>query len=656
MVSLQRLLIFSSRLLIDACWQGASGINQQLHIHMKEAKDTKNQQSLPLSKIRYWCPAIGISFVIILWVFSISICSAGTINYVDVNNASASDSNPYPSTQSKPWKTIQHAANVLHPGDTVYIKAGTYSGTVTVTNSGNAGAGYITYSAYPGQEQQAVIDHGGFIMNKASYIMVTGLKVQYASGIAIGAYGPGGNIGIYDNYTYDSGSSGIAAWGLAYESDPALYNWKALTNIVIDGNTIEKAMDHQGWNEQLDVANGVDNFEVCLNTLKNGMYSTNGGEGIDCKEGVSNGKIWGNKIFNNPKYGIYLDAGASDPKYYKNGPALMTNIEVFNNLVYDNRNHGIGITSEGRGNINGVYIYNNVIYGNGADGILLYDFGFTNIPRLNYAKNITIANNTSYGNTNWGVDLNHKYAQNVIVRDNICFKNTFAIWNRTTNTSLTIDHNVMGPSWNNVGNGGGVNTFVSDPKFVNVAGGDFHLQGDSPAVDYGTNSGMFGIDYDGADRPGGSAYDCGAYEYNLSPKYEVENLGFLSDGAASGVIYDSPLSDGEGVQLYSTETGDDLIFPIYVPTNGISYTVRIGIKNRWDRGIFQFAAAPSVDGTYYDHGSPVDEYAPSQVYTHVDIPVTFGSIGNKGFRFTVTGKNPSSSNYYLVVDYIQLIP
>lgn len=52
-----------------------------------------------------------------------------------------------PGTISQPFKTIQQAAAVAEPGDTVYLEAGTYRETVTPAHSGTASAP-ITYCAY----------------------------------------------------------------------------------------------------------------------------------------------------------------------------------------------------------------------------------------------------------------------------------------------------------------------------------------------------------------------------------------------------------------------------------------------------------------------------------------------------------------------------
>ena len=56
---------------------------------------------------------------------------------------------------ARPYQTIQKAASMAGPGDTVYIEGGTYHGTVTPANSGSASAP-ITYMPY--NNQQVTID------------------------------------------------------------------------------------------------------------------------------------------------------------------------------------------------------------------------------------------------------------------------------------------------------------------------------------------------------------------------------------------------------------------------------------------------------------------------------------------------------------------
>ena len=260
-------------------------------------------------------------------------------------------------------------------------------------------AGWITYTAYPGHEQKAVIDRGGFYMNQKSYIKVTGLRIQHSSGLGLWVTGPGGNYVVSGNYIYDIENSVIAVWGVAYRQDPGQYHFRAVTNVLVENNTIEQACNG-GYDEQLDIANGVDGFEVRHNILKNGINGTHRGEGIDCKEGASNGRIWDNELFNLQRWAIYLEAGNGTSEYYKI-PGVLTNIWIFNNRVHHNHSHGIGLTTEGRGNIDGIRVYNNLCYSNTGDGIIVYHHPWGS----GYIKNVRIINNTVYGNEHQGPSL-----------------------------------------------------------------------------------------------------------------------------------------------------------------------------------------------------------------------------------------------------------
>ena len=419
---------------------------------------------------------------------------------VDGANALASDNNP--GTEAQPWKTIQWAAAYLQAGETVQIKAATYTGDVYPASSGNAN-GWITYSAYPGQEQQAVIDHAGFYIQQKSYLKVSGLKVQHSSGWGIGIQGPGANnISISGNYVYDIVNSGIAAWGVPYGQDPGQYHFQAITNLLVINNTVEQCCNG-GYDEQISIANGVYGFEVCSNVVKNGINNYNGGEGIDCKEADGNGKIWGNRLFNLQRNAIYLDAGRG---WNFAVPGTHTNIEIYANVVYGTAAHGICVTSEGNGNLNGIKVYNNVCYSNGCDGILLYDYGASS--SANYASNVIIINNTTCNNNAstttpyyGGIATDHKYAQNVVVRNNIAYETlqgAFAI-KQPFNPATVMDHNIA--------------TTTSNPGFVGAARADFHLQSNSPAINRGSPAGAPMDDFDGSARPSGPAFDVGAFEY-----------------------------------------------------------------------------------------------------------------------------------------------
>src|SRR5439155_1408585 len=73
--------------------------------------------------------------------------AAGSVYYVSLTG---SDNNP--GTLAQPFGTINHGASILTPGDTLYIRAGTYAEQlVDAIPSGTSWTAPVTISAYPGE-------------------------------------------------------------------------------------------------------------------------------------------------------------------------------------------------------------------------------------------------------------------------------------------------------------------------------------------------------------------------------------------------------------------------------------------------------------------------------------------------------------------------
>jgi hypothetical protein len=77
----------------------------------------------------------------------------GTTYFVDA----AKGDDTQDGSETKPWKTIQHGVQRLKPGETLYLRGGTYYEKVRLTRSGTAEAP-IVIASYPGEV--AVIDGG----------------------------------------------------------------------------------------------------------------------------------------------------------------------------------------------------------------------------------------------------------------------------------------------------------------------------------------------------------------------------------------------------------------------------------------------------------------------------------------------------------------
>jgi hypothetical protein len=89
-----------------------------------------------------------------------------------------------------------------------------------------------------------------------------------------------------------------------------------------------------------------------------------------------------------------------------------------------------------------------------------------------------------------------------------------------------------------------------------------------------------------------------------------------------------------------------------------TYDVRIGTKSFNNKGQWQLALS-RIDNqaNAVNQGPVVDEYSSAPFYNYVDLGIwSPASTSDKAFRFTVTGKNASSSAYGIAIDYIELIP
>jgi hypothetical protein len=421
--------------------------------------------------------------------------NGGTTYYV---SPSGNDKNL--GTETQPWKTIQKAADTLVAGDTVYIKAGSYKERLLLKNSGSSG-NYITYAAYTGDT--VTIDGSGislssdldglFVVTNKSYITISGLNIKNA--------GPNNNnngiyvdsssyITIEKNYTYNTVSSGIGVWN----SD----------HITIDGNEVELACN-DGEQECITVAT-TDTFEIKNNHVHDSGPGTNGGEGIDAKDGSTKGKIYKNHVHHINRLGIYIDS------WDKNTSQL----EVYQNVVHDCANDGFTLAAESGGLLENIKIYNNITYNNLYNGINISENGETIYSHP--MKNIYVVNNTFYnnGNNSWGggVSIENSDAENVVIRNNLCSQNVFyQIQVETSVKNLTVDHNLIDGYRGYDTETYGTDYVEGDPLFVSASGADFHLQQNSPAIDKGSSSDAPGNDYEGNPRPHGNGYDIGAYEY-----------------------------------------------------------------------------------------------------------------------------------------------
>jgi hypothetical protein len=133
--------------------------------------------------------------------------------------------------------------------------------------------------------------------------------------------------------------------------------------------------------------------------------------------------------------------------------------------------------------------------------------------------------------------------------------------------------------------------------------------------------------------------------------YETESLTVATtSGDLHRVALDAGYSGGQGTILEANAVGDFVTYTVNVP-EARTYDIRVRIKRLGNRGIWQF----SSNGV--NHGSPVDGFSSTATFPEIDIGnVTFSTAGNKSFRFMITGRNASSTGFWIALDYIRLIP
>lgn len=162
-------------------------------------------------------------------------------------------------------------------------------------------------------------------------------------------------------------------------------------------------------------------------------------------------------------------------------------------------------------------------------------------------------------------------------------------------------------------------------------------------------------------REGGSAPALIALTTTAPPlptvSAEAETLPVAaSSGDRTSIRSDTQASGGRSLLYRSNAAGDFLTLRLDVPAAG-SYAVTITAKMMNDRGIVQFATAESLGGPYTNIDAAKDQYRSSIVFGSIGgftARAVFATPGTKFLRFTVTGKNPSSSGYNLSLDRITL--
>ena len=195
-------------------------------------------------------------------------CSGTGPYYVAING---NDSNNNNCTSSSPCRTMQHAVNLVCPGGSVIVAAGSYGETVTISTSGTAASPITIASATP---------QGSSLKNfqlNASYWTINGFNISnQTSGDTVaagdGIYIHGSNNIIENNYIHELCEEGITPdYGdTTSDSNQILNNriWRAEMSGIVVAGTNWVVSGNEVWDTQQEPSKAGGIYSVC--TIRTG--------------------------------------------------------------------------------------------------------------------------------------------------------------------------------------------------------------------------------------------------------------------------------------------------------------------------------------------------------------------------------------------------
>jgi PKD repeat protein len=469
---------------------------------------------------------------------------AASVYYVD--GTTGSDSNP--GTQALPWKTIQKAATTLRAGDTVNVNAGTYNERVNVTNYSGSSGSLISFIA------QGTVQCQGFRITR-NYIQVKGFTVTAIvpgwRQEAYGIYVEGSNCIIEENYAYFCPTTGI---GSSAASANCIFRNNRLYRNVLTGFEID-GVNHLIENNEV--------WGTICYYPPTGWVPTGDANGITY---YGSGHIFrGNYIhdisFYDPEnlgYSPHIDGFQTFPSGI--GPA--SNILFERNLVIlpefraDKNIRCCAWMLEGASYIT---IRNNIVIAHNGT-----ETGGGGSHHIKIENNMFIGN---IGNlpSNWPMGISLENCPNSTVKNNIIYDQVnYAIYLLgTTYTGLDIGYNCTYNSNGSAPRGSSgaqqpTDKWGVNPQFVNPANRDYHLLSNSPCINAGAAIPDNTRDYELNQRPIGSGWDIGAYEYaGVNPPLSASASASPTSGQVPLIVnFTGTASGGASPYTYSWNFGD----------------------------------------------------------------------------------------------------
>jgi len=434
-----------------------------------------------------------------------------------------------PGSFDQPWRTIQHAVDNVGPGDTIWVRGGTYNEGVVVATSGLPGLP-ITLIGYPGEV--AMLDGNG--LERRDGIDIGGADHWTFQDLVIQDYGQEGERGFGFVSWYHSQDIALRNLKLSLVGTPIKFHQGGEEVLIEDvyghdydyagfdcgpagpcrGFTLRRVtMIGSGEGPVLAVQDmgddtSADGFAVeqgIAILVEDCVAEGHAGDGFDFKSDRTTLR----RIISRDNRGDNIKLGGS-------------NSSLINSLSYDSGLINL-VLAEG-----GSYtIINNTIANRTSDGYLAMLGGYqtstpTSISLYNnifYNDHLEMAGATVYYPEGAILTADHNLYYNPHREDDVICAD-FA------GRCFSSDEINDGTWYAETGNG--QHSLYGDPLFVNAANRDYHLTAYSPAINAGTSEGAPAADLDGISRPQGESHDIGSYEYLLT--YIVNTTDDANDG------------------------------------------------------------------------------------------------------------------------------
>jgi hypothetical protein len=505
-----------------------------------------------------------------------------------------------PTNINTPWKTFNKACNTAMAGDKVFFRGGIYSEKyINFVNSGLPN-NYIQFENYAAE---IPIFKGGnvaayfiFIENK-NYIKIKGLQFRQllgANSVGIKVTGSSHHIQITKckiSELYFS-SNALAVPTPSENVSPLVFcgsdNINAINNILVDSCEISNC--RTGYTEALTLVGNVTDFVVSNNRINNtgnigivaaGFYNWCNASPLYAQ--ARNGFIKGNIVENCRSLaaiaaGIYVDGGRNivvEQNIAKNGQrgfqincenqyniagASADSVIVRNNLSFNNSRGGIGLGTQGSGNVKNSWILNNTCYNNfkaqtePGDGGVFQDFGEINLDK---SSNCTVSNNIFYSAIGGRSKMMNSYPISPIVNLNT----NYNVWFDEFDGLPYFVYNgiaFLGLQAFKTGTNKDTNSKFSNPDFTNLPLLDFRLSSEtSPAYDFSNPESIF------LEKTGFK---------DFAKKERIKN--FLADAGAlelqcinTDILINTPLTNNN----YFFETSGKITINVPINTNSKIY-------------------------------------------------------------------------------------